>query len=113
MKSMLLLSLPGTGRGTVRRTVEGALRPRNNCVGSANCIRKDALGRDPDHPEPVILDKLKSALVVFRLPTHVVDNAFDFDHQFVLQAAEIDDVGANRMLATPFEAARTLAELLP
>jgi len=63
--------------------VEGALRARNDCARCANRIREDAFGRDPDYPEPVILDELKSALIVSGLLTHVVNNAFDFDHQLV------------------------------
>ena len=93
--------------------MEGALRPRNDCVGSANRIRKDTLGRDPDHPEPVIFDELKTALIVFRLLPHIVNDAFDLDHQPVLQAAEIDDVRTNGVLTPEFDAAGAESELLP
>jgi len=91
----------------------GAHRPRNNCVGSANRIREDAPGRDPDYPEPVILDELKAALIVCGLLSQVVNDAFDLDNKLVLETAEIDHVWPNRMLTTEFQPCWSLPELLP
>jgi hypothetical protein len=93
--------------------VEGTLRARNDCARCTNRIREDALGRDPDYPEPVILDELKPAPIVSGLLAHVVDHAFDFDDQLVLQAAEINHIRADRVLAAELETSWPLAKLLP
>jgi len=50
---------------------------------------------------------LNAALIVGGLLAHVVDDTFDFDDQFVLQAAEVGNVRADRVLAPEFQAGRS------
>jgi hypothetical protein len=86
--------------------VEGARRPRDDCIGSARSIRQHAPRRNPDHPVPVFFDELSAALIIGWFVSHVVHLAIDFHDQFCGKTAKVDNVGADRMLAAELEAIR-------
>jgi hypothetical protein len=93
--------------------VEGAIRARGDCLRSAHSIAQNPLRRDTNNPETVVLDELKAVLIPMWPVRHIVNDPFHFDHQPLVKAAEIDDVGPDRVLAPEFEPPRALAQFLP
>ena len=71
--------LPGTGRGTSRRLVEGALRLRDNSLGSALNARENALRCHSQNSEPLVLDEALTIGVGLRPAAHIVNPAIHFD----------------------------------
>ena len=102
----MLLFLPGTGRGTVRRTVEGNARRAGlhdvlddgvhvgEYLPRRNTQRSDVAGRQPC----IALDISRRSIA------DIVTLAINFDGQTTLGAEEIEHIGTGRMLPSKFEA---------
>jgi hypothetical protein len=86
---------------------------RGNRLGGTDCVCQHALRGNPQHPEPVLFQKLCARVVPLGPITHVVGNAIDFDDQPFRKAAKVDDIGAERMLPAKLETSGPQPQLLP
>jgi hypothetical protein len=93
--------------------VEGAIRQRDDGGGSSFRPHQDTPSRNPDHPEPVFLQKFFPSLIMGRPVGHVVRDTVDLHDQACAQTAEVGDIGSDRMLAAELETAGALAKDLP
>ena len=107
--------LPGTGRGTSRRLVEGSARPTlidqelNNCFS----IGKHLLRRNSDHPIPFSHEPPIACFVASRISTSFVNLAINFDEELGFQTCKIDDELACGLLASELVPARPGSKNLP
>ena len=92
--------LPGTGRGTIRRMVEGVLRLRKNAFEHAFNVLHDIDCPNTKHPVAVQCEKLVANGVTLRPVSEAVHFAINFNHQAPFAYVEINDIGADRMLST-------------
>jgi hypothetical protein len=109
----MLKILPGTGRGTVRSTVEGAPRPLDNPLNDRIHVFQNFGRRNAKDPDAA----LAKALVAYLIPTDarlvVMGAAVDLDAEFHLAAVEIEDIMIEPMLAAEFQPAGTAPQQLP
>ena len=117
MEAMLNSFLPElvSGRGTVRRTVEGQTRRSllNDMNEDAIEIRQDlarryAKGKDPRPCQP----KITGGIPLRRFSSRV-RFTIDLDRQSCVAAEEIEDVWTGRVLPTKLQRFRTLAQFPP
>ena len=107
------MRLPGTGRGTSRRLVEGIRHPRNDCVGNVVHITQHAFSGNPQDPKPVFLDKLNPSIIELYPVGVIMRRAIDLDHKPFCKKAEVNHVRANRMVAAELKPARPQPQALP
>ena len=102
--------LPGTGRGTVRRTVEGLALSQN--VGHDRPkVGQDFSSRNAHRPITLSHKPLVASFIVDRVRSTTMCLTVNLDRQLGLEARKIQDVGPCRMLTSKSEAAGSLAKL--
>ena len=112
IKSMFLI-LPGTGRGTSRRLVEGVPRPLKNNLSRSGRVQQNLRGGNAyDLQSPFAQEPFATQIADDGVGA-VVPKTIDFDDKPGLAAVEIDHITLDRMLPTKLEAARAFPRLLP
>ncbi len=107
--------LPGTGRGTVRRAVEGSARltgaddPLDHLVHVPKHVRRR---NTRHHDAPASEPSLSNRVSLGPIP-HIMRNAIDFDRQARLGTEEVEHIGARGMLSPKLPARRTLSQRSP
>ena len=107
--------LPGTGRGTVRRTVEGPPLPARGDDGCDHSVQvaQDLGGGNTQGKEAELRKMLIPAGVTLWAIAACMPFSVHFNREPRLEAGEIEPVGRLRMLAAKLEAGRPLAKRLP
>ncbi len=107
--------LPGTGRGTVRRTVEGAARlaDTDDLFDRRANVPKHVSRRNPQRQNAFVCKPRISNSIPLRPVTHVVGDAVDFDRQPRTGTVEIEHIGTGRMLSPKLPAAGTITQRSP
>jgi hypothetical protein len=109
----MLEILPGTGRGTVRSTVEGAPRPLDNPLNDRIHVFQN-LGRgNAKNAYAALAKTLVANLITFDAHFVVVGAAVDLDAEPHFAAVEINDVSIEPMLAPELQSAGTSSKPLP
>ncbi len=105
--------LPGTGRGTSRRLVEGGGHQRGDRGGHRTDVSNHTGGGNADDAVALLLQEPQSRIVPFRTIGALMRFAVDLDDQPGLSAEKIGDIGPNRMLATELGTGLSATQLLP
>ena len=105
--------LPGTGRGTSRRLVEGAAHERCNRVGHCINVYRHPPGGDANDAITLLAQEPQAILIPCRTVGSVMRFAFDFDNQPGFTAVEVGDIGPDWMLATKLRPRLPIAQFLP
>ena len=107
--------LPGTGRGTVRRTVEGTARHGavNYVFDHSSFIPKHISGRDPQHRDILAGQPIIPFDVSLRPITETVALPIDLDREPRLSAEEIEHIRTSGMLTPEPEPTRPRAQQTP
>ncbi|KQM38875.1 hypothetical protein ASE59_09880 [Sphingomonas sp. Leaf10] len=110
---MLLSILPGTGRGTSSRLVEGAGHKRRDRVGHRTGIRDHTAGGNPNDAIPLLAQEPQAGFIPRRTIGTVMCFTVDLNDQPRFTAVKVDHIGADRMLATKLRACFAPPQLLP
>jgi len=94
--------LPGTGRGTSRRLVEGAGHKRCDRVGHRTGIRHYAASGNSHHAETLFVQEAQTEFVALWPIGAIMYLAIDFDNQPRFPTVEVDDIRPDRVLTTEF-----------
>ena len=107
--------LPGTGRGTVRRTVEGHARRTglNDVANHSGYVLEHMTGRNPHHLHSLASKPRVSRSIAFGTIASVMRKSIEFDRNANLGAKEIQHVATCGMLSPKFEATGSLAQFAP
>ena len=105
--------LPGTGRGTSRRLVEGRAARGDDVTHDGVAIDQDLTRRNAESAEAtggevVVARGVASGTITARMRLSV-----DFDRETCRQAGEVQAIRPDRMLASELEAAGSGAERAP
>ncbi len=99
------------GRGTARRAVEGALQRSHLVCHASDCVsnfidtRQIARG-DTQNGDALLSEPIIAPQITLRPVAHVMTGAVDLDRKACLDAVEIENIRADRMLATKRRFAR-------
>ncbi len=96
--------LPGTGRGTSRRLVEGASHKCCDRVGHGVDVCDNTLGGDADDAVALFAQETEAGLIALRTVCTVVRLAVDFDDQARFPTIKVDQIRPDRMLAAKLHA---------
>ena len=105
-----LLPALAAGRGTVRRsrTVEGSSfrRDLNDMTYNRLQVAQNIHDRYPHRPDPLQTDRVVARNVPLRARTAIMRLAVNLDRKARFSAEEVENVKAQRVLATELQAAR-------
>ena len=107
--------LPGTGRGTARRVVEGQARPagRNNEIYDRAQVGQYVAGGYPQDVHELASQPPVPIRVPLGLVSAIMRLAVDLDRERGVEAIEVEYIGAGGMLPSELDAGGALAQFAP
>ena len=107
--------LPGTGRGTARRVVEGqALQASlHDEIHNGAQIGKHVASWNPQNVHGVASQPPIPILVPLRLVSAIVRLSVDLDRERGIETIEVEYIGAGGMLSAELDTCGTLAQFAP
>jgi len=110
---MLLLILPGTGRGTIRRMVEGARHRSGDRGGNGICVGEYLGSRNAENGDAGGFKRCGPSHVVTRPSAHIMRYAIDLDRKLQRCTVKVDHIWSNRMLSAKLNATFLAPNALP
>ena len=108
-----MIFLPGTGRGTGRRLVEGAGRRRHDHRHHGLDIPQHIAGGHTQHPVAILREKSVAISIALNAIAAAMEFAIDLYRQLGSSAVEVANIGAKGMLVAEFEAGLLSSQMLP